>query len=315
MYEKIEILSIDLLEEERETAVAIKEHAQRFGIGLGWHYLLDLTWILREARQALGGDSFQSKKILDAGAGVGILQWYLAEHGAEVISADRSSRARLSLRFRARYSIRGLRKTDLDSPVYVLRSNIASAKDGQERLITAARGLGAMLLIALPKRTRGKAWIYNQNLSSLMDIPSDSQDLVVAVSALEHNSPEKLPGVVEELMRVLKPGGVLLATLCASCEKDWFHEPSQGWCYTENTLRRLFCLSENTSANYELYDRSFERIASCEELRDNLADFYFRSGDNGMPWGEWNPKYQPVGVRKVKQSSGAQQKRAEDRGV
>ena len=28
----------------------------------------------------------------------------------------------------------------------------------------------------------------------------------------------------------------------------------------------------------------------------DLADFYFRSGDNGMPWGNWDPQYMPVGV-------------------
>ena len=31
-----------------------------------------------------------------------------------------------------------------------------------------------------------------------------------------------------------------------------------------------------------------------------LAAFYARSGDNGMPWGKWDPQYQPVGVCKVK---------------
>ena len=35
-------------------------------------------------------------------------------------------------------------------------------------------------------------------------------------------------------------------------------------------------------------------------VRDNLARFYFQSGDNGMPWGKWDPQYQSVGVRKIK---------------
>jgi hypothetical protein len=37
-------------------------------------------------------------------------------------------------------------------------------------------------------------------------------------------------------------------------------------------------------------------------LRDNLASFYGRSGENGMPWGVWDPRYQPVGVCKVKRN-------------
>jgi hypothetical protein len=101
-------------------------------------------------------------------------------------------------------------------------------------------------------------------------------------------------------MRVLKPGGLLLATLGAARDADWFHEPSRGWCYTEASLRSLFSLAEDIPANYSHYDELLRDLKNCSELRDNLADFYFRSGDNGMPWGKWDPRYQSVGVCKQK---------------
>ena len=142
--------------------------------------------------------------------------------------------------------------------------------------------------------------MYNQDLKNLTHIPDDSMDAVVAVSALEHNQPPGLVQVVKELMRVLKPGGVLLATLGAARDQDWFHEPSSGWCYTESSLRNIFNLSKNVPSNYEAYDRLFSELRDCSELRDNLASFYFKSGDNGMPWGVWDPKYQSVGVCKIK---------------
>ena len=41
-------------------------------------------------------------------------------------------------------------------------------------------------------------------------------------------------------------------------------------------------------------------MRDCRELRGKLADFYYQSGKNGMPWGKWDPQYQPVGVVKVK---------------
>jgi SAM-dependent methyltransferase len=145
--------------------------------------------------------------------------------------------------------------------------------------------------------------IYNQDLAQLVDLPDNSLDAVVAVSALEHNSQESLPGVVSELMRVLKPGGALLATLNAARDRDWWHEPSKGWCYTEPSLRRLFSLPPHASSNYAQYAELFADLVGCAELRDNLAAFYFRSGENGMPWGKWDPQYLPVGVCKVKQSS------------
>ena len=69
---------------------------------------------------------------------------------------------------------------------------------------------------------------------------SESVDAVVSISSLEHNTLEDLPAIVTELMRVLKPGGRLVATVGASKADDWFHEPSQGWCFTEQTLRSIF---------------------------------------------------------------------------
>jgi len=123
---------------------------------------------------------------------------------------------------------------------------------------------------------------------------------VVSVSALEHNTPQGLGVVVKELMRVLKPGGVLLATLTAGRDQDWWHEASSGWCYTDNTLRQIFDLPASVSSNYDRYDELFEKLRNCAELRDNLASFYFHDDRKGMPGGVWNPQYQPVGVCKIK---------------
>jgi len=134
------------------------------------------------------------------------------------------------------------------------------------------------------------------------DILDASLDAVVSVSALEHNRPDDLRGIVKDLMRVIKPGGKLVATLGAAKGQDWFHEPSKGWCYTEGTVRDIFELSNVCPSNYNRYDELFAALKNCAELRGNLADFYFKSGNNGMPWGIWKPQCQPVGVVKVKPS-------------
>ncbi len=47
-------------------------------------------------------------------------------------------------------------------------------------------------------------------------------------------------------------------------------------------------------------DRRLAEIRDCSDLYNNLAPAYFRSGNNGMPWGVWDPQYQPVGIVKVK---------------
>jgi ubiquinone/menaquinone biosynthesis C-methylase UbiE len=289
--ESIEILSVELLDQNRPTVSALQELARTLRLEFGWHYLLDLAWII----QRLGVVS--GKTILDAGAGTGVLQWHLAEQGATVISVDRASRAELAMRYRRRYHAKGLRSADLSSAAQAIRHKVGEANSLPTRITTFGWELSSLVNW---RRAPGKVIIYNQDLKNLADIADNSLDAIVAVSALEHNPPQELPQVINELMRTLKPGGALLATLCAARDQDWFHEPSQGWCYSEASLRRLFDLPSDAPANYARYDELLERLRRCAELSQNLAAFYFRSGDNGMPWGVWDPQYQPVGVCKVK---------------
>lgn len=293
MEDKIEILSVHLLERHPLKVKALRSLARQLNIGLGWHYLLDMTWILENLGMVKG------KRILDAGAGTGLMQWYLSKQGAQVVSVDRDSRANLSLRFRAHHRVRGLRRGDLAPASAVIRQNVISARGIMGKARALARGVAALALIAMPK-AGGEVVLYNQDLSQMPELEDNSIDAIISVSALEHNTPSGLEKVVSELRRVLKPGGFLLATLCTARREDWFHEPSQGWCYTEATLRRLFHLSESAPSNYAHYDEYFAGLRNCAELRDNLADFYFHSGNNGMPWGKWDPQYQPVGICKVK---------------
>jgi SAM-dependent methyltransferase len=288
--EKIEILSVNLLEENRQVVEALKALARSLDLELGWHYLLDLCWILKNLGQVSG------KFIMDAGAGTGMMQWYLAVQGAEVLSVDRGSRALLPIRFRKRFNVVGLRQEpepDLLPPGKLFAGSMDHPKKALSQAAEYLRELGA-------EQAPGRVILYNQDLKALIDVMDNSLDAVVAVSALEHNPPGDLPNVVAELMRVLKPGGILLATLCAGRDQDWFHEPSAGWCYSEASLKRLFTLPEDTVSNYADYDPLFEALRNCAELSDNLASFYARSGENGMPWGKWDPQYQPVGVCKIK---------------
>jgi SAM-dependent methyltransferase len=289
--ERIEILPVSLLNEHRSQVNQLKSLARSLKLEFGWHYLLDLTWMLVNLEEVRG------KKIMDAGAGTGVLQWHLANSGAQVWSVDRASRAGLPLRFRKRFNVTGQREEDLLPETEARRLNRTARISRQARLKSTARDLLARLDW---RRAPGSVIIYNQDLKTLEAFEDNFLDAIVAVSALEHNAPGDLVLVVDELMRVLKPGGILLATLGAARDEDWFHEPSHGWCYTEASLRRLFGLSPQASSNYDRYDELFTSLNNCAELRDNLASFYSRSGDNGMPWGKWDPQYQTVGILKVK---------------
>ena len=294
----IEILPASMLDSHRILVEQMRHVSSELGIGLGWHYLLDLSWAAHML-WAGRGDS-----VMDAGAGVGVMQWWLAAQGINVLSVDANSRAHLDLRLRAWCPTDGLRPTDLE-PVPRLRwRGLLPPRSPRQwhhwprKAYATVRGTATR--VPNPPSDRGTVTTYNQDLAHMPDIPDASLDGVVSISALEHNRPDELRGIVKELMRVIKPGGRLVATLGAAKKEDWFHGPSRGWCYTEATLREVFELSDDCPCNYGLHDELFQALRDCGELRDNLADFYFRSGNNGMPWGVWDPKYQPVGVIKVK---------------
>ena len=296
--ERIEILSTELLEAERPLVGELRGLARKLGIALGWHYLLDLPWAARQ----LG--PVQGMQMLDAGAGVGPMQWWLADHGADVISVDRTDRRDLPPVFRRHYRIQGLRAGDLD-PIGRpgLRDILPPRSPRHWRLYPRKLADAAKRWSARrphPAPGSGTVLIYNQDIASMPDVPDNSLDAVVSISALEHNDIEGLRGSVAEILRVLKPGGRLVATLAAARDSDWFHEPSKGWCYTESSLRHAFGLSASCPSNYGRHDELMQMLHDCSELRDSLDPSYRLSGDNGMPWGEWNPEYVPVGVCKVK---------------
>jgi SAM-dependent methyltransferase len=290
--DRLEILSVRLLDEERPRVNQLRHLAKSLGLEFGWHYLLDLTWTLRHLGPARG------RRIMDAGAGTGIIQWYLAQQGATVYSVDRLDRSALPLRLRAHTRVRGLRPQDMVSTAAVM---------GHERATLPAavkprrffRNLQAMLQRLVPPRG-GEVILYNEDLARMSELADESIDEIVSISSLEHNTPEGLVRVVEEMLRVLRPGGRIIATLCTAGQSDWYHEPSNGMCYSAESFRRIFRLSGDVADNFSAYDGLLEELRACAELRDHLAAFYARSGSNGMPWGKWDPQYQPVGVVKTK---------------
>jgi len=220
-----------------------------------------------------------------------------------VFSVDRTSRANLPLRFRKEFNVKGLREKDLSPPIPAFLNNFKRPIKGSLLYRILATGKAQMLDIAgyySKFSNPGSVIIYNQDLTNLVDLQDNSLDAIVSVSALEHNTPEGLTQVVDELIRVLKPGGILLATLTAARDKDYWHEASSAMCYTDNSLRTLFSLSPDSPSNYSEYDKLFTKLKDNKELQENLASFYTTSTQKGMPKGIWDPQYQPVGVLKVK---------------
>lgn len=323
LVERIEILSIELFNSHREQIGMVEQFQERFKPTLGWHYYLDLAWILKEITYSLPRGAL----ILDAGAGCGILQFMLAELGYNVISADfvgRKFPKNILHRYETVIHALNCQEYSLDNrytrhltSVYGAGGNGIVSKI--RRLLTVIKHRDPIQKIeslrfvpASPTQSRpfqgdvvkncGRIFLYRCDIKTMPLLPDCFVDAVVSLSALEHNNHESFASSLDELLRVTKPCGKLVLTVSASQTDDWFHEPSKGWCYSDTTLKRLCRLSEDVPNNYVQKDALFCQLQrDGNELHKRLDPFYFQSGDNGMPWGKWEPTYQPVGIVKVKQ--------------
>lgn len=317
--EKIEILSLDLFKTHRDEMNIITMFHEYFGHTLGWHYYLDLAWILRSVKSLPRG-----ALLLDAGAGNGLLQFILAELGYNVISADFTDRD-LPQKYVKRYGkvihylnsqnkvfdnryLRHLKK------LYAGRTGVRIPgfepfKKKEKRidiisLIEKNRyndeGFPVSVLESEIASNGGRIFMYKCDLRDMSLLPDNFVDGVVSVSALEHNDHADLEKCVDEMLRITKPAGRMFMTVSASLSEDCFHEPSKGWCYSEISLKKLFRLSGNVKNNFDKKYELFNKLCSeGNELYKRLDPAYYKSGDNGMPWGIWDPKYQPVGICKI----------------
>lgn len=272
--------------------------SRSLALSSGWHYIMDWTWVISHIGNVTG------KKIVDAGAGIGLLQWYLASKEADIISIDRSDRICLPFHLLPLFNVSGYRSND--EPLKL--REILNIGNGKARLASRVKSIvrgmvGSLHSSSSREKITGSVKLYNQDLRHLLEIPDNSIDNVVSISALEHNENiQSIKQIIQELERILVPGGTMVITLPAAQKEDWFFSPAYSWCFCESTIRYLFDFTEDVPSNFHDYKILFEKLRNSDELKKNLSWRYFIQPNSGMPWGKWDPRYLPVGVVKTKQA-------------
>lgn len=303
MYNTLELLSPTLIERYPEKVQKIDHLCGCIWKEIGWHYILDLTWILEyvERLNLPGGAT-----IIDAGAGKGILQFLLSDLGYNVLSVDFSP-YRIPLIPAMAFPIGRIEGKLVEHSYIEHISKVGSFRIKLSRLRRKIllNKFTPLSLLAMSAsrlfgwRKPGRIQFYHTDMKCLDQVKANSIDAVVSLSAMEHMGMDDIPDAVKEFERILKPGAPMIITTSASRDKDWFHQPSKGWCFSELTLKKMFGIfSERAFYDVSEYDKLMEQFRSSQELKRRLSSLYFVSGDNGMPWGRWNPEYLPVGILK-----------------
>jgi ubiquinone/menaquinone biosynthesis C-methylase UbiE len=297
--DNIQLLDTDLLEKKR----ILKEvlyWKNLFRAQIGWHYILDLIWQI-ESIESL--ELTRGAKILDAGAGIGLMQYILAARGFEIYSIDFAARKITwpkSWIFQMQY-LKNRQHTD-DYLDHLFRDRRSSKiNDVLYELKKMILNYHFKLIKEILSRNQhGKIYYYQEDFSKMTMIGDGFFDAVVSTSAIEHNKDfEKLGSSVKEFLRVLKTDMPLLITTSATNKKTWFHEPSFGWCFSQEDLASIFEMNEHRS-NFYAYESVYNNIQGNEFLKKKLAKHYYTSASGGLPYGVWKPAYLPAGITKWK---------------
>lgn len=274
----------------------------------GWHYKLDIIWILNELKKS---GIHPGSTILDAGAGQGVLQYLLAAKGYKVISFDYSKRKIL----KRTKKIFDIENNSCDLNYYHKYMSHITFEKKNKSLIYYFKNIKDYSLLSLlrkvirwvkgfklyvkeisnrKKNMYGKIYMkrgYFQQLGGL----KLNVDAVVSLSAIEHCDKDQIKESLESFLSPFNREGILLITTSATNEdEDQFEDYFQGWSFSKEGLKKYFNLNVS---NREIKD-SYLQIHKSEKFWKQLDPYYFEKKnsyfkDNSRKY----PPYVPIGIK------------------
>lgn len=294
----------------------------------GWHYDLDMAWILHNLKIA---NIQPGATILDAGAGFGIFQFLLAGLGYHVISLDFSERI-LPASFVKLFNISGdgmmfaagdydhqyMRLIDYGSAsptssiATVVRrlSDLVERHDSlEERLSLGKRALLARLdrvysMIIRFKKTRldqkqieGSIQLVRAPFHECKIEPA-SVDAVVSISAIEHSDIDLISDAIAMFRRATKPEGKILLTTSISTDgKRGFDQKVHGFNYATLDLQTLFGMNVDQLPSQTQLEAYESDLLGMEKLWSRLDDYYRLDPNSHFYRGKFaRLPYLPVGL-------------------
>lgn len=302
---QIELLRPNLLQKYEQICNDIELLKNGLFKEIGWHYPVDLVWIVISLQRY---GIKPGATILDAGAGNGLLQFLLAYYGYNVISVDFSPR-QANLITRSFFKINNTRNKKKFQGTYISHLQGLERTKKKFNWVIKKFSNGIMNFRSLGELTKrmhsrkditGRITLYQADIQKMGEIPENSVDAVVSLSAIEHMEFGAIKQAIVEFNRVLKAGHPIIITTSAAKSDDWYHKPSEGWCFSRKTLASLFERSGSNSITYTDYDEVLSEYKSNQFLRAHMASLYRLSQNTGMPQGIWDPQYLPVGIVTIK---------------
>ncbi|ABO18043.1 class I SAM-dependent methyltransferase [Prochlorococcus marinus] len=270
----------------------------------GWHYDLDIIWILNKLIEY---DIKPGGWILDAGAGQGLLQFILASRGYNVISYDYSDRDVL---FRAKsiFQITNEKKEIEFKHKYMANIKYAPKNSNINSIFSYIKRCGLKVFLK-----NGFDWLVNflifcyefiskrnKNYGSIVMRRGSFQDLskfnfkvdaIVSLSAIEHCDKEQIKECLEQMFRKVSKGPMLITTSINSLTEDSYENYFCSWTFGKNSLLELF----NVSVQEKEIDSVQTEIQKNNLFWNRLDSYYFQRKDSYF-YKNKNVPYVPIGI-------------------
>jgi len=291
---KLKILSPKTVNLSRSNAVKLRLLSLALGRPQGWHYYYDQSEIIDLVKINGRGT------VLDAGAGFGIIQFFLASSGYDVTSLDYSIR-KFPRYYGLLYRFDYLSNEGFDyhhDYQEFIKYKIA-LKQRLKKLFRPMESLYYILgiiaqiivfgfLVVSRLFTLKKRPVIRVIRASFDEIPFEdsSFDNIISVSALEHSDPKNWKKVVQECRRCVKVDGrIIITTSGTSNIEDSWDEPTKSTLFSEKSVNEVFGSSLGTLNELELmqhYDQSwFWRVTLARYYKRMFKKFF---GNNKVPY-------------------------------
>lgn len=295
MTSSFQLLGVDLIKDSKKLN-EIDHWLRVMNRPQGWHYDLDIIWLLQELEKAgiKKGDT-----VLDAGAGLGVTQFILASRGYNVISLDFSQRTipqladgifdiQTAKQGNLNYKHDYIGFVDYGTEVVVNNWNKTNVMAKALKTVFNKGFFYIWSLIKSNLRTqRNKKWHANElnadhsDFGSIKfvraafhDIPLEDMqvDALVSVSAIEHADKTIMDKNISEMIRVVKNGAPILITTSATNQlEDIFHDKTKGWCFSQGNLKKMIAAEDPQSFEYE---KTEKELLDTKEWVSRIDPYY-----------------------------------------
>jgi ubiquinone/menaquinone biosynthesis C-methylase UbiE len=265
----------------------------------GWHYDLDIIWILKELE---ANNVKKGATILDAGAGLGITQFILAYLGYNVISLDFSDR-KLPFFTKRLFDIEIVDNAAFNYEHEYMNFVKYNAEQRINKIdVVNSYSFSTKLKnIVINQIYNFRNWFYYLNeimktssnygkITFIRDafhnihLEDNSVDAVISVSAIEHADKKLLKENLDEFRRVVKSNGPILISTSANSDllNDTYHRKTKGICFSKKSISDFGVNLKFENYDYEsvqkglLENKIFMSRIDRYYIQDPLSDFYKR---------------------------------------